>query len=432
MSPSRKPNAPSSPAGAPTPAGHVAGLVIPRTWLVGITALLMVPWLIVGWNYRSGSAHVDAAPGPEPTATADPRGGPWGRLDLTPIIVSPPIEYVAADWNRGARGSEWRFPSVSRDMLQAFLTTSGFDASQVGRVMAAATPEASTGGLVVRPDAELVRSLSTEQRARLYNQLAKSPLNIDQANAFRFAGASPEAWLAGSLISPDTRQLLQPLIYRNGEYLLFADPALLLPAIDSPDERQRLAKVLLRQATLLVRLTVDDAARVPSLAEYWGRGGRATDVRPLLESLTNTRTDHSIDIVHLLPSFARNRLYRYPKPTTADDEKPLLANCLWTVLNFFRDVPDDRFLDVPTALETLRRDYYVVESDFRLGDVVALVDDDGDLFHAAVYLADDLVFTKNGTSPVAPWIIMPTGRLIAFYAHRSSDPRLIYHRRSDL
>ena len=54
------------------------------------------------------------------------------------------------------------------------------------------------------------------------------------------------------------------------------------------------------------------------------------------------------------------------------------------------------------------------------------------LFHVAVYLADDLVFTKNGTSPVAPWAIMPIDRLKAFYASRSPNLRLIYHRRNDL
>jgi len=59
---------------------------------------------------------------------------------------------------------------------------------------------------------------------------------------------------------------------------------------------------------------------------------------------------------------------------------------------------------------------------------VALVDDEGDLFHVAVYLADGLLFTKNGTSPVAPWTIMSVDELTDFYHRRAPAPRVIYHR----
>jgi hypothetical protein len=79
-----------------------------------------------------------------------------------------------------------------------------------------------------------------------------------------------------------------------------------------------------------------------------------------------------------------------------------------------------------------RAENFIVESGFQLGDIVAFLDEDGDLFHAAVYLADDLVFSKNGTSPVAPWVIMPIDRLTDFYRSRSSSPRLIYHRHGRL
>jgi hypothetical protein len=274
--------------------------------------------------------------------------------------------------------------------------------------------------------------MTLEQRARIYTQLGKTSANPDQASAFSFYGASVDEWLGGSKISRETRQLIEPLIYRHGDFLHFADAALVQSLIADPAEKQRLAKVLLRQATMLVTLTVRDPAEVLALSEYWGRGGRATDIRPLLESVAGASGGRSIDIVHLLPSFARNYLYRYPKLTTGDLAKPLLANCLWSALNFFRPSPDDRFLDVATAIATLRKDYYVVENSFRLGDIVALLDPEGNLFHVAVYLADDLVFTKNGASPVSPWIIMPLERLKAVYANRAANPRVIYHRRGDL
>jgi hypothetical protein len=162
---------------------------------------------------------------------------------------------------------------------------------------------------------------------------------------------------------------------------------------------------------MLVRLSVTKDSEIPALTEYWGRGGRSTEIRPLLESVAGAAEEGSIDIVHLLPSFARNRLYRFPKLTTGDLNKPLLANCLWSSLNFFGSAPDDRFLDVDTALTELRQNYYIVEHGYQLGDIIAFLDAEGDLYHVAVYIADDLVFTKNGMSPVSPWTIMPLQRV---------------------
>lgn len=84
-----------------------------------------------------------------------------------------------------------------------------------------------------------------------------------------------------------------------------------------------------------------------------------------------------------------------------------------------------------TAISSLRQDYHIVESEFQLGDVIGLLDAEGDLFHVAVYIADDLVFTKNGTSPVSPWTLMPLQRVKDYYRTQSDNPRLIYHRRND-
>jgi hypothetical protein len=101
-------------------------------------------------------------------------------------------------------------------------------------------------------------------------------------------------------------------------------------------------------------------------------------------------------------------------------------------LNFFRPQPDDRFLDVPYALDTLRRDYYVIEQNYQLGDIVAFLDREGDIFHAAVYLAGNLVFSKNGTSPLAPWTIMSIDQVEGYYDTRAEEPQRIFHRRKDL
>jgi hypothetical protein len=321
---------------------------------------------------------------------------------------------------------------MSPQEVDAFLSAMGVTPEHRVRLGRTIKPEPRIRGFVITPEADVVRALSPEVRAKLYLQLGRTNLNFDQANAFRFYANAPGDWLNGSLLSDATRRELESLLYRDGPYLHFADPELVLARVSDPSERQRVAKVLARQSALLVTLTVHEMSEVAGLAEYWGRGGRRTDVRPLLESLAAASPDQPLDIVHLLPAFARDRLYRFPRPSTSDYDKPLLANCLWTSLNFFAEEPDDKYLEVNVALETLRNDYTVIQSDYQLGDILGMVDEEGNLFHAAVYVADDLVFTKNGTSPIAPWTIMPIQHLKDYYRLQSENPRLIYHRRNDM
>jgi hypothetical protein len=405
---------------------------VPRAWLAVALVLLTAPWVVVGALYlrtSSPAVHTPVATVTEGPTVSTARG-PWGHLKATPITVSPPIEYVAADWGRPDEPYRWYFPGAEADIVRAFLTSSGMSPEHVNRLVSRAQHDARIRGTTIQPDLDVLKALEPQVRARVYTKLAMSQLNGDQINSFRFFG-TPEAWFAGARISPQTRQLVESLIYRDGDILHFADAAIVRAEITDAAERQRLAKMLLRQSTMLVRLSVTQDSEIPALVQYWGRGGRSTDIRPLLESVAGASEAGFIDIVHLLPSFARNRLYRYPKLTTADLDKPLLANCLWSSLNFFSGDPDDRFLDVDTALATLRHDYHIVEADYQLGDIIGFLDAEGDLYHVAVYIADDLLFTKNGMSPVSPWTIMPLERVKDYYRAQSDTPRLIYHRRND-
>ena len=158
---------------------------------------------------------------------------------------------------------------------------------------------------------------------------------------------------------------------------------------------------------------------------------------PILESIARRSTPASdpsawIDMSHLLPLLPRQLLYRYPKVTAEDLQRPLLANCLWTALNFFGDEPDPRYLDVAFALSHLKSDYFLVNDNYQLGDIVAFADPEGNLVHVAVHLAGDLVFSKNGTTSLAPWSIMPLSQLNGHYSEYSSSWRVSYHRRKDL
>lgn len=416
-------------ATAPT-APHRRVLHLSPAWLGAIIALLVVPWLVVAAIYwRGQGASVESRPAHgRPSMNA--RTGPWGSLLISPIVISPPMEYVSPEGGR-AKPPEWFFPGVSREVVHAFLAAS-LPPEDVARLLDRVRSAPDIKGYTILPDPEWLRTLRPEIRARLYGELAKSRLNFDQDQSFRFLGTSAAEWFDGSQISAETRALVEPLIYRQGSFLHFGDIEVVRPLIRDTEELQRLVKTLQRHATMLVRLSISDESDVEALASYWGRGGRRTDIRPLLESIAGRDADRSIDVVHLLPTLARNHLYRYPKLTTDDFDRPVIANCLWTALNFFRSEPDDRFLDPDFAIQALKRDYYVVEHGFELGDIVAFLDDNGSLFHVAVYIADGIAFSKNGTSPLSPWTFMQIDHVKEYYGSAASNIRLIYHRRNDL
>lgn len=357
--------------------------------------------------------------------TAAPR---WGRLTVTPIVITPPLEYIPTD-EGPVRPPQWHFATPAAARLADVLEDAGLTSDQIQRLLTTAQSDPA-GGVVLTPDAALVHGLAPEVRARLYAELAKHPLNFDQLSAFRFHGTSVDDWL-GPDVAPETRKLIEPLVYRDGDFLFLADLESVRAQIGSGPALQHLIKRLLAQVAVQVTLDVEDPSQVDSLAEYWGRGGRKVDILPVLESAADNSFNHSVDITYLLPDLARRLLYRYQKISLAELEKSQLDNCFWTALNFFNDEPDDRLLDPKFALERLQQDYYLVQDELQLGDIVALSDQKFNIFHVAVYLAEDLVFTKNGYFSLAPWTIVPMDRLKGHFAEHRDDWRVTYYRRKD-
>jgi hypothetical protein len=404
----------------------VTYLAIPRPWFIALLVILVAPWLAVAaFILRPEEPAADRTPDP----ALEKRVGRWGKLTLLPIVIAPPMELVFTDWGFSPRPA-WFFPGTDADGAIDLLRAAGVSAGDADRLRGKMKAEPRIGGVLLLPDPAWVRGLQPGLRGRLYHLLAASGANSDQVQAFRFRGASLEEWLGGGMIAGRTRSLVEPLIYREGDYMLFSDIELVRAEIGE-EEMRRLGKGLFRQRTVLAGLSVGAPGDLDALVEYWGRGGRRTEIRPLLESISLGERE-MVDVVHLLPPFARDRLYSYPQLSVADLDRPTVVNCLWTALNFFSSRPDDRFLDDAVALRTLREDYFIVEGELELGDVIAFVDESGDLFHAAVQIAGDLVFSKNGISALAPWTFMPLEEVKGYYRWRSENPRLIVHRRKGL
>jgi hypothetical protein len=416
-----------------------SGLRVTVSWrLVGVlAALALAPWLVVALVVLRPPGDARQEEGRKPAAAAPavlPGGwpakgqpGPWGELEYVPISVAPPSEFMAEiEMSGGVR--PWCFPGMTADQVRAYFERLGLTPEQKSRLLAGLSPAPQVNGVIITPDPEVVKTLSPETRRQLYRWLSAYNQNVDQVNAFRITPSEYEQRLMSAAIPEAARQLVRQLTYREERYAFFADLPLVLPLVAEEESRVQLLKALSRQTAALVRLRVRQDTDVGPLAEYWGRGGRTKELRPLLESLANVHGGQAIDVVHLLPGFARRRIYTYPRPSM----DPLAASqdCHCTSLNFFNDVPDDRFLNIQTVKDTIVHDYYPVFGTRLLGDLVLVVVGDT-IIHSAVYIADDIVFTKNGNGWSTPWMFMRLDDVKGFYP-RDGAVSIQFMRRNEL
>ena len=109
----------------------------------------------------------------------------WGNLTVSPLVISPPLEYIPRDVGP-TTPARWFFPNATPDSLEQILSAAGFSTEDVSRLVAVARPDAAHGGIVVSPDRQFLRAVDPKVRAKLYLYLAASPLNFDQQSAFRF------------------------------------------------------------------------------------------------------------------------------------------------------------------------------------------------------------------------------------------------------
>jgi hypothetical protein len=412
-----------------------------RPVLLTLLGLLIVPWLVVTaafiWTRTArppaGPAPAVATrPAPMPTGrTFYSHPGPWGDLEYVRIAIEPPEEFISLD-SPDAGPPRWFFRNATREQLLELFRSVDLSGSQMAALLESARWEQAADGWWVAPGSDLVLGLSPPARQRIYSVLAQFPENVPQRTAFAFNPVFIDERFERSGLSPQTVERCRSLLYPHSSILLFADLGVVLSTLSDPAEKVQLVKAVQRKGTLLAKLRVDPDSDIEKLVTYWGIEGRAKDLRPLLESLARVPGGAAIDIVHLLPGFARRRIYTYPFP--ANNPTAVNQDCHWTSLNFFRDQPDDRFAEQGHVERVIESDYYQIFSNARLGDLVFLFRPDGQAVHSAVYLADEIVFTKNGTQEVAPWILMKINDLLEQYSawHPPNEPlRVVFYRRKD-
>lgn len=331
---------------------------------------------------------------------------------LQSVEVEKPDAYITAQYDTNSP-TTWTFGNVTVSQLAQFLAQAGFPPGEITRLTNQSTATLTSRGMVVQPGTDLILNLPSDTRRILYSALAQLGENQLQAFPFTFRADGFDAWFADSGVSSNAVALVKQLSYRRGQTLCFSDLPEVLSTMPDPDQRRRLLKTLSRQSTVLMKLRIRPDTDVDKLLAYWGRGAQMKDARPLIESLTKIPETATLDVVHLLPPFARRRLYTYPFPPTRPEDGG--EDCHWTAMNFFSETPDNRFRNKQTCAETIVKDYYNVTGPSRYGDVIIFMDASDNVIHSAIYIAADILFTKNGASHYQPWTLMHLNDVLATY-----------------
>jgi hypothetical protein len=122
-----------------------------------------------------------------------------------------------------------------------------------------------------------------------------------------------------------------------------------------------------------------------------------------------------VDLGELLPPMPSALLNTYESVSEYSKPAGIPKNCSWTAMNFFREHPVPEFVSPQATIEILKRDYVPV-AEPRFGDVSVFFTPGMDMVHVATYLADDLYFTKNGDSPLYPWVVNSGPILLQLYS----------------
>ena len=388
----------------------LAGLVIFSLTLMGGAAFVTYKLGAVG---HPQAKLVDTFAVDPQDATRSIRSGPWGELLMNDISLERPAEYLTDEVSH-PQPEVWTFSGLKPEAAKAVLAKHGLSAEQIGLAFAPGAVAENKTGTTLRPSMEFLLSLTPEARQKLFTGLAGTGVNLYIDYPYIFPGDSLDLIYANSRLHPDDVALLKQLMYVNGTAQQFSDYQALLCKIPTVERRVALACVLSRQSAVLARLVVKPSTDIDKIASYWGNvpNVRLTDLRPLLESLKQLPDGGTISLLYVLPKFARDRLYTFPLPPQPGEPE---MDCHWTTFNFGNETPDNRLNDPNYAVQFIQKNYYQIAAPSRYGDVVLLLNDKNEVKHSAVYLADDIVFTKNGNNYRQPWMLMRIPDMLATY-----------------
>lgn len=340
------------------------------------------------------------------------KAGDWGELEYRRFFLPLPEA-----WLKNSSSQElvdWHLPRMDVASVNAMVLEVLTTDTEKKLWDKACKTELLTNEVVIHPSKEFRWSLSSKSRSALYLWLGQFPANNTLALPFCCATSGYDRWFKDAGIPPEVERNIRSLSYVAADGVVcFADLDLIDERFAGEFDQAALLAVLYRHPYCELRLHVSKNTNTQALAGYWGESSRANKVKRKFKDSLGKQTEAWVSLADVIPPLPRGLLNTYPAlPKTPEQTMP---DCYWTAFNFFNQKPDKRLSDMGFVMDSLSRYYNKVEGQPRYGDLLFFVNSAGQPIHVCVYLADDLVYTKNGGHFTQPWVFMKLEDLKACY-----------------
>ena len=352
--------------------------------------------------------------------------GPWGQFEYYEVLLEAPLSVLKTAEISSFR-SVWHFQKATLSEVKQFIQELDLPSDLEAQICKPARWMDSEGVVSISVDRPILEQLPGKSRLRIYQKLSESGLNRFHVEPEVVFAESAREWLSGYAFSDELLEFVDRTCYLRGECLVFSDVLEALQICHSDEERLRFRQALSRTPSIVGNLLLSSAP-TRELAAYWGQGIRFKNTLPFLESIARVPGVEKVDLIHLLPSGIRKILYTYPNPLIS--ENGYLPDCHWTSLNFFNVEPLERLSDPVQATQYTLENFTVVDPPYQCGDVLFFADlKTGDAYHSCAYVADDIVLTKNGRSPLQPWVLMKMNHVKTIYDLHFRTKLVAYRRK---
>ncbi len=371
------------------------------------------PISTTSFSYVGASGAIQPSSPPIEGRTLKCAPGPWGEIEYSYMYLEASEDLVST-FKMPSTTPRWSFPGATVEQLAALFDAARVPADWSDRWLRAPSLIPQSGVLHVLPPMEHLEGLMPQQRAFIYQELAKYELNEFHRDPVSIVCGSAEEFLRGTDIDQEHVRWISRMCYRRGGMLCFSDLRALMSRARSDAEAIRLFKVCSRTRAIIARLKVTPQTDFAALASYWSAGGRSNTIRPMLQSLAENPIPGGLDLIHLLPALPRKLLNSYPPLELAMHGR--MPDCHWSSLNFFNYEPRGYYLNTGLAAQHVLENFDRIEAPYRYGDVLFFLNEaDGSAYHSCVFIADDLVFTKNGENTANPWTLKSLNGLKQIY-----------------
>lgn len=336
------------------------------------------------------------------TKQANP--GPWGELIVSNIYLEAP-DSVIDIVGKPDPVPRWTFPGLSVTMVKDLLIQSGVDLALVERLTSSAQCKTTATDTIIFPKLEDLLQIKGAVRDKLYTEISRYPQNDYYTDPVFILSDDVEEWLSEATLNASQKDVVRQLVWHRGKALVFSNVGLLLSYAQTAEEIKNTLRAITRCMSLVVSkkfpLKLDQRE---TFLRYWignqPESPRMTFIKAIAKE--NDIND-TVDIMHFLPVIMREKLYTFP--SLKDGVKGRLPDCHWTSLNFFNLSPRDYYRSTSLAAIQLTQAYNQVSAPYQFGDVLCYTDN-GEGLHTCVYIADNIVLTKNGENILAPWVLL--------------------------